>query len=98
MQTLLSLVTILTELSWLRNTQEIYSGMVSLCGQLGGVDFKEELCMKLLCEVWPLTLREEHRLRVFWEQGAGGRKLRESGEHYIVRGFVICSLRLISLG
>jgi hypothetical protein len=50
------------------------------------------------CEIWSLTLREVHRLRVFENRVLGrifGPKrdeVTEGGEYYITRRFVICSL------
>jgi hypothetical protein len=45
------------------------------------------------CETWSLTLREEHRLRVF-----ENRVLRRIfGENCITRSFVICNLRRYNL-
>jgi hypothetical protein len=51
------------------------------------------------CETWSLTLREEHRLRVFENRvlrGIFGPKRDEvTGENCITRSFVICTLRQI---
>jgi hypothetical protein len=48
------------------------------------------------CENLPLTLREEHRLRVFWGEylDLGGRKWQEAGEDCIM-SFVTCTLHQI---
>ena len=52
------------------------------------------------CETWSLTLREEHRLRVFENKvlrkllGLREMKLQKSGESYITH----CDLRLTLLG
>jgi hypothetical protein len=52
------------------------------------------------CETWSLELREEHRLRVFENRMLrrifGPR--RETGEHCIMRSFIICTLHQILLG
>jgi hypothetical protein len=47
------------------------------------------------CETWPLTLREEHRLRVF-----ENRVLRKTdrGENCIMMNFIVCILHRILLG
>jgi hypothetical protein len=44
------------------------------------------------CETWPLTLREEHRLRVFENRALRifGPK-REIGENCIMRSFITCT-------
>ena len=51
------------------------------------------------CETWSLTLREEHRLRVFenkvlWKIFVAKTKLQESGESYIMLSYMHCILRL----
>jgi hypothetical protein len=40
------------------------------------------------CETWFLSVREEHKLRVF-------EKRREGGESCITRSFIICTLRQV---
>ena len=56
------------------------------------------------CETWFLTLREEHRLRVFEKKYLGRYlglreiKLRENGESYIMLSYTHCILRLTLLG
>jgi hypothetical protein len=53
------------------------------------------------CETWPLTLREEHRLRVFENKvlrrifGPKTNEVREGEEGFIMRNFVICTLRQV---
>ena len=55
------------------------------------------------CETWSLTLREEHRLRVFENKvgylarylGLRKTKLQENGESYIILSYMHCILRLI---
>jgi hypothetical protein len=53
------------------------------------------------CETWSLTLREEHRLRMFENKvgrrvfGCKREKKRRNGENFIMRKFVICSLQNI---
>jgi hypothetical protein len=48
-------------------------------------------------EIWSLTLREVHRLRVFKNRvlrgilGPKGRKCREGGENCIMRSFISCT-------
>jgi hypothetical protein len=50
------------------------------------------------CEIWSLTLREEHRLRVFGDRvlrrifGPKRDELTEAWENYIVRSFITCTL------
>jgi hypothetical protein len=50
------------------------------------------------CETWSLTLKEEHRQRVFENRlltrifGLKGMKLLEAGENCIMRGFVTCTV------
>jgi hypothetical protein len=50
------------------------------------------------CETWSLTLREEHRLRVFENRvlrrifGPKRDKVRVNGENFITRSFMICTL------
>jgi hypothetical protein len=53
------------------------------------------------CETWPLTLREEHRPRVF-ENKALRRifelrrdEVREGGGNFIMGSFTICTLRQV---
>jgi len=51
------------------------------------------------CETWSLTVREEHRPRVFENRVLRrifGRK-REDGEDCIMRSFIICTLHQILL-
>ena len=56
------------------------------------------------CETWSLTLREEHRLRVFENKylgrylGLRKTKLQENGESYIMLSYMHCILRLTYLG
>ena len=59
------------------------------------------------CETWSLTLREEHRLRVFENKvgpylgrylGLREMKLQENGESYIMLSYMHCILRLTLLG
>jgi hypothetical protein len=54
------------------------------------------------CETWYLTLREEHRLRVFENRVLrrifGSKRdevSQEVGENCITRSFVICTLRQV---
>jgi hypothetical protein len=47
------------------------------------------------CETWSLTLREEHRLRMFENRVLRRIFGRESGEYCITRSFVICTLRQV---
>ena len=52
------------------------------------------------CETWSLTLREEHRLRIFENKvgrylGPRETKLQESGESYIMVSYMHCLLHLI---
>jgi hypothetical protein len=54
------------------------------------------------CETWPLTLREEHRPRVFFGTvlrifGPKGKKT-DRGENSIMVNFTACILHLILLG
>jgi hypothetical protein len=50
------------------------------------------------CETWSLTLREEHRLKVFENRvlrrifGLERDEVKENGENCITRSFVICTL------
>jgi hypothetical protein len=53
------------------------------------------------CETWSLTLREEHRLRVF-ENGVLRRvfgpkrdKIVQGGGNCIMKSFITCTLRLV---
>ena len=52
------------------------------------------------CETWSLTMREEHRLRVFENKvprrylGLRETKLQENGESYIMLSYMHCILRL----
>jgi hypothetical protein len=55
------------------------------------------------CGTWSLTLREEHRLRVFVNRALRGifgpkRKWQEAGEDCIMGSFITCALRHILLG
>ena len=56
------------------------------------------------CEIWSLTLREEHRLRVFenrvLRRTFGPKKdgATESGENYIMRSLMICTPHPILCG
>jgi hypothetical protein len=53
------------------------------------------------CETWSLTLREEHRLRVFENRvlrrifGPKREEVRENGDNCIMRSFMICTLRQV---
>jgi hypothetical protein len=53
------------------------------------------------CETWSLTLREEHRLRVFENRvlrGIFGPKrdaVLEVGERCIMRSFITCTVRQV---
>jgi hypothetical protein len=51
------------------------------------------------CETWSLTLREEHRLRVFENRVLrrifGPRRDEVTGENCITRSFMICTLRQV---
>jgi hypothetical protein len=53
------------------------------------------------CETWSLTLREEHRLRVFENRvlrrifGLKRDEVMGNGENYITRSFMICTLRQV---
>jgi hypothetical protein len=53
------------------------------------------------CETWSLTLREEHRLRVFENRvlrrifGPKRDEVTGDGENYITRRFMICTLRQV---
>jgi hypothetical protein len=53
------------------------------------------------CETWSLTLREEHRLRVFENRvlrrifGLKRDEVMQNGENYIMRSFVISTLRQV---
>ena len=48
---------------------------------------------------WNLTLREEHRLRIFengaLRKGRRGGKYWETGESYTLRGLTICTYRVV---
>jgi hypothetical protein len=57
------------------------------------------------CETWPLTLRDERRVRVFKNRvlkrifgTERGRKWRDDEEDCITRSFITCTLHQISLG
>ena len=56
------------------------------------------------CETWSLTLREEHRLRVFEKRvlrrifGSKRDGVQESGENYIMRSLMICTAHPILCG
>jgi hypothetical protein len=49
------------------------------------------------CETWSLTLRDEHRLRIFENRVLrrifGPKRDEMTGENCITRSFVICTLR-----
>jgi hypothetical protein len=49
------------------------------------------------CETWSLTLREEHRLRVFENRVLrrifGPKRYEVTGENCITKSFMICTLR-----
>ena len=47
------------------------------------------------CETWSLPLREELRLKVFESIGVRETRKQGSGEDYITRNFVLCTLRQI---
>jgi hypothetical protein len=49
------------------------------------------------CETWSLTIREEHKLRVFENRVLRifGMDLREGGESCITGSFIICTLRQV---
>jgi hypothetical protein len=51
------------------------------------------------CETWSLTLKEEHRLRVFENRVLrrifGPKRDEVTGENCITRNFVICTLRQV---
>jgi hypothetical protein len=53
------------------------------------------------CESWSLTLREEHRVRVFESRllrrilGPKRDKVREVGENCVIRCFITCTLRQV---
>jgi hypothetical protein len=53
------------------------------------------------CETWSVTLREEHRLRVFGKRvlrrifGPKRDEVMEDWQNYIMRNFIICTLRQI---
>jgi hypothetical protein len=55
------------------------------------------------CETWSLTLREEHRLRVFENKvlrrifGPKRDEVTENGENCLMRSIVICFLRQVLL-
>jgi len=48
------------------------------------------------CETWSVTMREQHRLRVFENRvlrevfGAKRDEVTGSGENYIMRNFMVC--------
>jgi hypothetical protein len=56
------------------------------------------------CETWSVTLREEHRLRVFENRilrrifGPMRDEVQENGGSYTVRSLIICTHPQISLG
>jgi hypothetical protein len=56
------------------------------------------------CETWSLTLRDEHRLRVFENRvlrrifGPKRDEVTRGGEDYITRNFIICTLHQILFG
>jgi len=56
------------------------------------------------CETWSLTMREDHRLRVFEKRvlgrvfGSKRDKLTGSGENYIMRSLMICTAHEILFG
>ena len=56
------------------------------------------------CETWSLTLREEHRLRVFENRvlrrifGPKRDGVTEGGENYIMRSLMICTAHPIIFG
>jgi hypothetical protein len=43
------------------------------------------------CETWSLTLREEHRLRVFENRVLKRIFGQEDGENYIMKSFITCT-------
>jgi hypothetical protein len=49
-----------------------------------------------VCETWGLTVREEHRLRVFeykvLRRIFGLKRNEVTGENYIIRSFITCTL------
>jgi hypothetical protein len=53
------------------------------------------------CETWSLTLREEHRLRVFENRvlrrifGPKRDEMIKAGENYIMRSFITCIVRQV---
>jgi hypothetical protein len=53
------------------------------------------------CETWSLTVREEHKLRVFENKvlrrifGPKSDRVLEGGENCIMSSFVICTLRQV---
>jgi hypothetical protein len=53
------------------------------------------------CETWSLTLKEEHRLRVFENRvlrkifGPQGNEVAGGGENYIMRSFITCTLHKV---
>jgi dolichol kinase len=53
------------------------------------------------CEIWSLTLREEHRLRVFENRVlrkiSGPKRDEVTGEWRKLHNFVICTLRQVQL-
>jgi hypothetical protein len=54
------------------------------------------------CEAWFLTLREEHRLRVFENRVLrrifGPERDEEAGENCIMRSCMVCTVRPVLLG
>jgi hypothetical protein len=56
------------------------------------------------CETSSLTLREEHRLRVFENRALRGifgrvrEEFEEDGENYIRRSFIFCTVHHVSSG
>jgi hypothetical protein len=50
------------------------------------------------CEAWSLTLREEHRLRVFDNRvlrkifGPKRGEIQEAGENCIIKSFITCTV------
>jgi hypothetical protein len=50
------------------------------------------------CETWSLTLREDHRLRVFENRvlrRTFGSKRVDIGENYVMRSFITCTLHQV---
>jgi hypothetical protein len=56
------------------------------------------------CETWSLTLKEEHRLRMFEKRvlrrisGPERDEVTETGENYTMRSSLICTIHQILLG